>query len=260
MEPRNASNSARLGFRVQNAAASREADIDIFDVIGDPWDGTTAKDFVQELRSLDADRINLHINSPGGYVNDGLAMYNAIQQHSAEVVAFIESQASSAASFVAMAADKVVIAKNAKMFIHDAQGFGLGNAADFRSLADMLDEESANIAAIYDAKAGGGVQKWRDAMQSDNGFGTTYRGQAAVDAGLADEVMSVPNKNVEPMRAVAHAPEPKNEDAEYDLSAIKTAGRRPTPALRSLESLLSALPLKEAVQAGSSSANGGNNG
>lgn len=236
MEPRNASNSARLGFRVQNVASAREADIDIFDVIGDPWDGTTAKDFVQELRSLDVDRINLHINSPGGYVNDGLAMYNAIQQHSAEVVAFIESQASSAASFVAMAADKVVIAKNAKMFIHDAQGLGVGNAADFRSLADMLDEESANIAAIYDAKAGGGTKKWRDAMQADNGFGTTYRGKAAVDAGLADEVMAVPSRNVEQLQPVAKADEPDILDALKNLPPLaEHAGyKKPVPDLTGL--------------------------
>lgn len=234
MEPRNASNSARLGFRVQNVAVAREADIDIFDVIGDPWDGTTAKDFVQELRSLDVDRINLHINSPGGYVNDGLAMYNAIQQHSAEVVAFIESQASSAASFVAMAADKVVIAKNAKMFIHDAQGFGLGNAADFRSLADMLDEESANIAAIYDAKAGGGTKKWRDAMQADNGFGTTYRGQAAVDAGLADEVMALPAKNVEPMRVAALSKDDPLESLDIPPLAGHVGYQKPVPDLTGL--------------------------
>lgn len=233
MESRNASTSARLGFRVQNAAAPREADIDIFDIIGDPWEGTTAKDFVQELRALDVDRINLHINSPGGYVNDGLAMYNAIQQHPAEVIAFIESQAASAASFVAMAADKVVIAKNAKMFIHDAHGFAIGNASDFRALADMLDEESQNIATIYDAKAGGGAKQWRDAMQANGGIGTTYRGQAAVDAGLADEVIAAPARNLEVLQPVAQAP------AELDLSGLPPLAdhvgyQKPVPDLTGL--------------------------
>lgn len=252
--------SSRLAFRVVNAAATREADIDIFDVIGDPWDGTTAKDFIAELRSLDVDRINLHINSPGGYVNDGLAMFNAIQQHAAEVVAYVGSQASSAASFVAMAANKVVIAKNAKMMIHDAQGFGLGNASDFRALADMLEEESANIASIYDGKAGGGVQKWRDAMQANNGIGTTYRGAAAVDAGLADEVMSTPARNIEPMRAVAHSKEPIPAEGEFDLSALKTSAVRPSPAERGLESMLGAVPLADAMKAGVAGKSGGNNG
>ena len=114
-------NNGYLGWRIQNAD-SEEADIDIFDVIGDPWEGITAKDFVTELRAITASKINLHINSPGGYVDDALAMYTAIQQHPADVTAYIESVAASAASFVAMAADKVVIAKNAKIMIHDAHG------------------------------------------------------------------------------------------------------------------------------------------
>src|SRR5688572_29756704 len=106
-----------MSWRITAKAA--EADIDIFDVIGDPWQGTTGAAFVKELRAIKASRINLHINSPGGYVSDGLAMYAAIQQHSAEVVAYIESEAASAASFVAMAADRIVMSKNAKIFIHD---------------------------------------------------------------------------------------------------------------------------------------------
>lgn len=192
MEPRNGSQASRLGFRVLNVTPT-EADIDLFDVIGDPWEGTTAADFVKELRGLkNVQRINLHINSPGGLVTDGLAMYNAIQQSPAYVTAFIESQAASIATIVAMAANKIAIAKNAQMFIHDAHTIGLGNAADFRSMADQLDEESQNLASIYADRTGKTAREWRKAMQANNGEGTGYRGQAAVDAGLADELMTVP--------------------------------------------------------------------
>ena len=183
-------------------AAPREADVYIFDVIGDPWGGTVASDFVKEVRGLDVDRINLHINSPGGYVDDALAMYAAIQQHTAEVVAHIVV-AASAASFVAMAANRVLISKNGKMFIHDAHGFGFGNAADFHSLAELLEEESDNIASIYAEKTEKETAEWRQAMLANGGNGTTYRGQAAVDAGLADEMESAPAKNVMPGRIAA---------------------------------------------------------
>ncbi len=192
---------SHLAWRIQNVTP-KEADVDIFDVIGDPYEGVTGAEFVKELRALKGvDRINLHINSPGGYVDAGLMMYAAIQQHPAEVVAYIESQAASAASFVAMAADKVVIAKNAQIFIHDAHGFAMGNASDMRSLADILEEESNNIASIYADKAGGSVADWRSAMQANDGIGTGYRGKEAVTAKLADEVMST--KNVDPKRIAA---------------------------------------------------------
>lgn len=211
MEARNASAPSRLTWRIQNARTG-EADVYIDDVIGDPWMGTSGGDFAKELRDLkDVARINLHINSPGGLVKDGLQMYNAILQHPAEVVAYIESEAASAASFVAQAADKRVIAKNAKIFIHDAQGFGLGNAADFRTLADLLDEESDNIASIYSDRAGGTVAEWRDAMRASDGFGTTYRGEAAVEAGLADEVMTAPSRNTQVLQPVAQQQAPADD-------------------------------------------------
>jgi ATP-dependent protease ClpP protease subunit len=165
-------------------------------------------------------------------------MYNAIQQHPAEVTSFIESEAASAASFVAMAADTVTIYKNAKIFIHDAHGFGIGNAGDFRALADLLDEESNNIASIYADKAGGGTKKWRDAMQANDGIGSTYRGQEAVDAGLADELAAAPAKparNAQPVRAVAQAdPEPELDLSKIPPLADHAGYKKPAPDLAGL--------------------------
>lgn len=248
MATRNGAAQARLGFRVLNVTPT-EVDLDIIDVIGDPWEGTTAADFVKQLRDFkNVQQINLHINSPGGYVNDGLAMYNAIQQHPANVTAFIESEAASAASFVAMAADKICIAKNAKMMIHDASGFGIGNASDFRALADLLDEESQNIASIYADRSNKTADDWRAAMQANSGIGTTYRGQEAVDAGLADEVMPMPKKmpmqDMQPMRAVALDDEDEPEEIPVELIpplANFAAYKAPVP---SLAGLLEKHPLK----------------
>lgn len=229
MEPR-----AHLGFRVVNVS-NDVADIDIFDVIGDPFFGTTASDFIKELRAITAPRINLHINSPGGYVSDGLAMFNAVQQHPAEVTALIESEAASAASFVAMAADKIAIARTAQMFIHDAQGFAVGNAADMKHLADILEEESQNIASIYAERCGGDATDWRNRMQANDGIGTSYRGQEAVDIGLVDEVMSMPKKkmpmsNAQPMRAVAISPEDPEVDPELFKQFTAQGYEPPMPA------------------------------
>lgn len=172
---------SRLAWRIENV--SREAaDVFLYDIIGE-W-GVTAGDFVAELRSLGNVAINLHINSEGGDVFDGLAIYQALKQHSAKVTAYIDALAASAASFIAMAADSIYIAKNASMFIHEAMGAAIGNAADMRKLAELLDDSSENIASIYAERAGGTTSSWREAMKAE----TWYRGQEAVDAGLADEL------------------------------------------------------------------------
>ena len=247
----NQATQARLAWRISNAA-SAEADIDIFDMIGDPWgEGTTGQDFVKELRGIRAARINLHINSQGGYVKDALSMYAAIKAHKAQIVAYVESEASSAASFVAMAADKVAIFPNAKMHIHDGQVPLLigANAQDMRKYAQMLDEESDNIASIYAEKAGGTAEEWRAAMQANDGVGTMYRGPEAVEARLADEVVSVA-RNYDPARIAAYVNSTPIEDhivepdfPTFDLSAIKESAVLEPPS-PSMESLLKRYPLK----------------
>lgn len=211
----------RLFWLFQNVSKD-EADIDIFDVIGGDgfWeDGITAASFVKEMRALgDVKRINLHINSPGGYVSDGLAIYNAIRQHSAETVALVESEASSIASVVAMAADKVLIAKNARMAIHDAMGFAFGNASMMESVVTELNEQSDNIASIYAEKTGDPKAQWREAMQANAGDGTSYRGQGAVDAGLADDLLAAPaRRDIAALRNQAlRKPESTTDPIETD--------------------------------------------
>ncbi|MGE0057016.1 MAG: ATP-dependent Clp protease proteolytic subunit [Dehalococcoidia bacterium] len=216
-----------LAFKIVNVSKD-EAEIDIWDTIGDPWDGTTAKDFVAELRDIDAAHITLNINSPGGFVDDALAMYNALLAHPADITAKI-TVAASAASFVAMAAGERLIAKNGKVMIHDAQAgigvFAMLNAAGVDDLVEqlsqvrsLLDEESENIASIYAERAGGDATTWRTAMQANGEHGTTYRGQAAVDAGLAHGLIGGDSKNAAPegFRVAAKA----SEEPVDDLSAL----------------------------------------
>lgn len=173
-------------LRIVNAARGTRAKVYVYDVVGG-WD-LTADDFVRQLHALDADGIDLHVNSPGGYVFDGVAIYSALKNHKASVTTYVDGLAASAASFIAMAGDEIVIEKPARMMIHDAQGIGLGNAADMREYADLLDETSDTIAAIYADRAGGKPTDWRAAMLANNGSGTWYTAHAAVDAGLADRV------------------------------------------------------------------------
>ena len=152
-------------FRIVNKKNSNQADVYIYDEIGF-W-GTNASDFVQEIKDLDVDKINLHLNSPGGQVFDGLAIYNSLKQHDAEVHVFVDALAASAASFIAQAGDTITMARNARMMIHDGIGICIGNESDMLETAQLLSDISDNIADIYAYRAGGTVEEWRDLMREE---------------------------------------------------------------------------------------------
>lgn len=168
-------------YRIQNlSGANGHVEVYMYDEIG-LW-GITAAEFVRELSNLSAVHIDLHINSPGGDVWDGIAIYNALCNHPASVTSYVDGLAASAASFIAQAGGRVMIARNATMMIHDAEGICIGNAADMTEMADLLDRASNNIADIY-AQRCSTVLQWRKAMKNVS----WYVGQEAVDSGLADE-------------------------------------------------------------------------
>jgi len=136
-------------------AGSRTAEIYIYGNIGDRWDenGVVAADLVRELAALDADTITLRINSYGGSVPDGLAIYNALKRHKASVDVQVDGVAISCAGYIAMAGDTVTMAENAMLMIHAPWGVAVGNSADLREQADMLDKYAAAMSTSYAAKS-----------------------------------------------------------------------------------------------------------
>jgi len=190
---------------------------DPIDSYGESW-GVSAKEFAQVVDDLDDDveEIRLLINSPGGEVFEGLAILNVLRNHDARVVAVVEGVAASAASFIACGVDELVMARNSELFIHDAWGLCVGNAADMRKLAEDLDHFSDNCASIYAAKAGGTVEEWRAAMAAE----TWYSAEEAVEAGLADSVDEQTDE--------AAADKAK---ARFDLSVFNVAGRHQAPVV-----------------------------
>ncbi|WP_052069855.1 head maturation protease, ClpP-related [Rhodococcoides fascians] len=207
--------NAHSWYRIQNKAEDdKPTEILIYDVIGESyWGGVTAKDFVKDLGELDDTEITVRINSPGGDVFDGLAILNALRDHKAKIITVVDGLAASAASFIAMAGDEIVMQPNSEMMIHDASNYCFGNAADMRELADRLDRHSNNIASIYAEKAGGTVDEWRSVMTAER----WYSDQEAVDAGLADRVGKADKKT---------ADDAKNK---FDLKIFNYAGRRQAP-------------------------------
>jgi ATP-dependent protease ClpP protease subunit len=171
----------RPSWSIKNAAGARPK-LYVYDVIGG-WD-LDASEFVQTVHAIDADAIDLHINSPGGFVYDAVAMYEALEQHAADVHVKIDGLAASAASFLAMVGDTRTAARGARGMIHDAQIVAWGSPATLREAADLADAVSDDIAGYYSARAGGKPTTWRAAMTAE----TWYSAQQMVDVGLVDSV------------------------------------------------------------------------
>jgi ATP-dependent Clp endopeptidase proteolytic subunit ClpP len=199
---------------IRNDAAGAATRVDIYDEIGGHWlfGGVSAVDFVNELSQIDGD-IEVHINSPGGDVFDGLAIYNSLAQRPGKVTTIVDGLAASAASFIAMAGTQRLICPGAMMMIHEASGVCLGNAADMRETAELLDKVSGNLASIY-ADRSGRAEGWRDAMKQE----TWYTADEAVAAGLAHKVAERPAADALAavgqfdLTAYLHAPRLHNAD------------------------------------------------
>jgi ATP-dependent protease ClpP protease subunit len=172
-------------------ARAEGAEVSIYDEIGAY--GVSAKSFLDELGALPDDGpLTLRLNSPGGSVFDAVAIYNAIKRHAGPVSVWIDGIAASAASYIAMAGDEVVMPENAFLMIHDPSGVVFGTADDMRAMAEALDKIKDSLVAGYAAKSGGAEddiaalmakEAWLDAAE-------------AVELGFADRL-------AEPVRIAA---------------------------------------------------------
>lgn len=185
--------------------------------IGGWWDGIQAATLVRELAGVDADHLHVHINSTGGSVYDGLAIYQALRNHKARITTFVDGLAASIASVIAMAGDKRYVAPHAELMVHDPWTFAAGSAADMRETADSLDRIADNLAALYASRAGGDADAWRLVMRDE----AWYSAAEAVAAGLCHEVQPDEEKGAGD-NASAHA--------GFDLSMFNHAGRAHAPA------------------------------
>ena len=219
---------AQSWYRISNAADPDEAEVMLYDEIGG-WYGATADQFIADLRGVSSPNLRVRINSPGGSVFEGIAIANALRSHPGNVIIQVDSVAASIASVIAMAGDRIEMAPNSMLMIHEASGVCLGNAADMEEMAQLLALISDNIADAYAAKAGGTRDQWREAMRAE----TWYLPDSAVTAGLADEALSVPKRG-EPVEPQPGEQEPDMARA-WDLAAYgytgpaKAESPKPTP-------------------------------
>ncbi|MGV9756933.1 head maturation protease, ClpP-related [Streptomyces tricolor] len=211
---------ARSWYRISNAASADEAEVMLYDEVGG-WFGATADQFIADLRGITAPSIRLRVNSPGGSVFEGIAIANALRSHPAKVTVQVDGIAASIASVIAMSGDRIEMAPNSMLMIHDASGVCMGNAADMEEMAELLDLISDNIADAYAARAGGTRDEWRARMRAE----TWYLPEDAVDAGLADEATTAPKAGTPAAEPDEGEPEPEMARA-WDLAAYGYHGPR----------------------------------
>lgn len=172
---------------VQFHARGSRGEIWLYDQVGASWfgEGITAKAFQKELAALGkVSTINLHINSPGGDVFDGFAIYNQLVQHPARIEVDIDGVAASIASVIAMAGDDIRIAKNASLMIHNPRGFAAGDEAEMQRVAALLRNIKGNLVDTYRDRTGNSPDKLAAWMDEE----TWFTAESAVDHGFATAV------------------------------------------------------------------------
>jgi len=213
---------AKAKPKIENKV-DKESTVYIYDEIG--WFGIMAEDFVKDLNEIKAETIHIRINSPGGDVFDGTAIANAIRNHKSKTIVHIDGLAASISSIIAIAADEVLMSENAFYMFHEAWSFSIGNAADMRETADLLDKIDGVLAKSYAKKTGKEIDEIKDLMGAE----TWLTADEALDMGMVDGVEM-------------------NEEADakmdmFDLSVFanvpdKLKGEKSLPTARELEKIL----------------------
>ena len=179
---------ARWNPDIRAAVGDSDTTISMLDVIGEDWDGSgvTSTRISAALRGIGGKDVTVNINSPGGDIFEGLAIYNMLREYSGKVTVRVLGVAASAASIIAMAADELQIARAGFLMIHNASVAVFGNRNDIRAVADTLQTFDATMADIYAARTGEPAADMGALMDAETWIG----GADAVEQGFADSLLA----------------------------------------------------------------------
>lgn len=179
-------------------------DITIYGDIGESWwsDSTSAVDIERTLKATSANVININLNSPGGDVFDGIAIYNQLKNHPAKIIINVDGLAASAASIIAMAADELIMNTGSMLMIHEASTWTWGTKLDIRKTLNALEGIDKSLADIYMTR----YQGERSEIETMIANETWFTANEAVEIGLAHKV----NEHVEDNDDVVDPEEFKN--------------------------------------------------
>lgn len=205
-------------FYALEKTSDSETTIHLYDEVG--AFGAGSKEFLSDLAKLDGQHIHLRINSPGGSVVEGTAIYNALRRHKGGLTVHIDALAASMASVIAMAGAPVYIADNALLMIHNPWTVSMGDSDQLRREADLLDKLKSTLVNAYKRKSGMEEEEIRSMMDSE----TWLDAVEAVALGFADAI--------EEGVAAAATATPEQLRARFDSFAKGMTAETPeTPAV-----------------------------
>lgn len=176
-----------------------EGEIGWYEWDGETWQANTSAAIrakLAELMDMDVKNITVNIHSLGGYVDDALAIHDALAMHPAKITTRVTGFTASAATVIAQAGDVREISANAMYLVHEAWGFAMGTMSDILDYAETLDTLNDQMAGLYAKRAGGKKEEYRNIMAEKRGVGKWITAERAVELGFADSAF-------EPMKAAA---------------------------------------------------------
>jgi len=165
------------------ASANDQAEILVYDVIG--WPYNDAGDLVRYVNSLGDKDILVRLNTPGGDVFDGMAIFNALANHKGKVTIRIEALAASMGSVLAMAGKEIQAYSNTMMMIHDPWIYTAGNQYELREMADLLEKISGNMLDVYAGRSKIGKREMKEIMKAE----TWYTAKEAKEKGFINTIL-----------------------------------------------------------------------
>lgn len=205
--------------RFETVNAGDEATIYLYDVIVSDayFGGVSASDFVKEINAITSPVIHLRINSPGGDVFAARAIEQALREHKSKVIAHIDGCAASAASYVALAADEVIMAPGSFYMIHKAWTVAYGNSDDLMETAGLLEKVDESLVETYAEESGQDADKIREWMAAE----TWFTADEAVEYGFASSVAENSPKARAEWNLSAYAKAPAKTNDEPDTGHLK---------------------------------------
>lgn len=196
-----------------------------YGAVGGYEDGFGAVEFRNALKQMNGRPITIHVNSPGGDVGDGISIVNQIRSYQSPVTVVVDSEAASIASVIAASADETRIHDGSRIFIHNPWTVAMGDAREFRGVAELLDVVAVEIAKIYEAKSGTQAETFLELMNKN----TTFTAAEALEIGLVDGIIYPKKKKAiaaktvhEPIASLAAFPERTKADLRLKRSRVSS--------------------------------------
>lgn len=209
---------------IQAAVENTSETITIYGVIGEDWygEGVTVKRIDAALRAIGDREVTVYINSPGGDMFEGIAIYNRLREHSQKVTTKVLGMAASAASIIYLAGTERQVASSAFLMIHNCWTFLSGNRHYLRDVADDMQEFDAAMADLYAETSGQPVEDMAELMDDE----TFIRGKRALELGLATGLLAATEVTERETEEVGQANALKAMDAALAKAGMPRSERR----------------------------------